>query len=276
MPTDRFSSRPAILAIVLLAIAFLFIGRGVSAQQVTGSVLHDSDSSPIPEVEVTALNERGGRIGRSVRTDSAGRFVLPGVSGRIRVRAQRVGFAITESPILEVAADETLVIELFMRAAVAPLLPVRVVERRRTPSLVSMDEFERRKESGQGVYITREEITHRNPQSFADLMLGMAGVQVIRGGGPPIVQMRRPVTSIRQPDNTCIPRYYLDGVLLAAGPESAAPVMSLGAGELQAVEVYRGSATVPAEFGGSASQCGVIVVWTIRSAPPAANPPPFS
>ena len=32
--------------------------------------------------------------------------------------------------------------------------------------------------------------------------------------------------------------------------------------EVAGVEVYRGAASLPGEFGGSDSRCGVVVVWT--------------
>lgn len=33
-------------------------------------------------------------------------------------------------------------------------------------------------------------------------------------------------------------------------------------GEIAGVEIYRGLASLPAEFGGYANRCGVVAVWT--------------
>ena len=56
----------------------------------------------------------------------------------------------------------------------------------------------------------------------------------------------------------CVMQVYLDGSRVAAG-ELRHLVLPI---EVAGIEVYKGPASLPAEFGGSSSRCGVVVVWT--------------
>ncbi|MBL8987755.1 MAG: hypothetical protein JNJ80_15900, partial [Gemmatimonadetes bacterium] len=58
----------------------------------------------------------------------------------------------------------------------------------------------------------------------------------------------------------CGPTYFVDGQVARSFAEST-PIS-----DVQGIEVYRGSAEVPAEFTGSDAMCGVIAIWT-RAAP---------
>jgi hypothetical protein len=58
----------------------------------------------------------------------------------------------------------------------------------------------------------------------------------------------------------CPPALYVDGILILDGAshidEFVLPY------EVEAVEVYKSAASVPARFGGSTAGCGVIVIWS--------------
>lgn len=56
----------------------------------------------------------------------------------------------------------------------------------------------------------------------------------------------------------CRVNVYLDGVRLARGNVDAF-VLPI---EVGGVEVYRGAASLPGEFAGSDSRCGVVAIWT--------------
>jgi len=67
--------------------------------------------------------------------------------------------------------------------------------------------------------------------------------------------------------------FYLDGIKLNAtaglgtelmGREKLEAVLRLSPSQIEGVEVYKGAAQLPAEFGGSDAECGVIAVWTRR------------
>ena len=56
---------------------------------------------------------------------------------------------------------------------------------------------------------------------------------------------------------TCRVKIYLDHHLVGGGIDQF--VLPL---EVAGVEIYKGAASLPAEFGGADSQCGVVAVWT--------------
>ena len=62
------------------------------------------------------------------------------------------------------------------------------------------------------------------------------------------------------------PVLYIDGVQVNQ-PEDGEPLRELKlipAMDIEAVEVYRGAASVPPEFSGPDAMCGALVVWTRR------------
>lgn len=66
---------------------------------------------------------------------------------------------------------------------------------------------------------------------------------------------------------SCYMSVFLDGVAFyRTGSNMPPPDMSreFMIMNLEAIEVYRGSAQIPMEFSGRGSDCGVIVLWTRR------------
>ncbi|HEX5726903.1 MAG TPA: hypothetical protein VFX98_15620, partial [Longimicrobiaceae bacterium] len=59
--------------------------------------------------------------------------------------------------------------------------------------------------------------------------------------------------------NNCPPRLFLDGVPASTGGPIDEVIEPMN---VEAIEVYRGAAEIPAQYGGSSSACGVIVIWT--------------
>lgn len=70
----------------------------------------------------------------------------------------------------------------------------------------------------------------------------------------------------RDPRGPCPPAVYVDRMYVGGGMnEEPAGIDGLVIPtEVEAVEVYEGPASLPAEFGGSRAGCGVVVIWTRR------------
>lgn len=121
--------------------------------------------------------------------------------------------------------------------------------------------FEERRRTGQGHYMTADEIRARQPTYFSQLAIGQLGFDVIPapngGGGYQILSRRSGSINVK-----CEVQYFVDG----------APIQNydglsiddvVNPNTVRAVEFYPGIGTVPARFNvGSRSACGTVAIWT--------------
>jgi hypothetical protein len=149
--------------------------------------------------------------------------------------------------------------------------------------------FERRRQSGRGVYLARADVERRHAVRLADLFRGMAGVQVLQDpAGERVVmtgargarfsdqmQMRPTTDSLTtapsrpganvgrtaEPEApACSVQLFVDGTYTATDRGHLSNEVEPG--DVEAVEVYRSAAETPAEFRRQGATCGVIVIWT--------------
>ena len=221
--------------------------------QLLGTVIDATSRSAVSGADVVHV---GG--GRTAVTDSLGQFIfgeLP--SGIVRFVVRGVGF-----PVLRVAValtkGESLskVIELDSSSTVrttAQLLPGVTATAPRPPMPRFVD-FERRRITGRGQYLVREEIEKSGANSLQGAVRGLRGVNIDCGGGNGCM-----IRMARAPMR-CHPEYIVDErVDNTFGPDT--PIR-----DIEGIEVYTGPSDVPGEFAGRTAGCGVIVVWT-RSGP---------
>lgn len=242
------------------ALAFAASAAGAQSgySRVTGRVVDRSTKAPIVGARITHTPD-----GRSVVTDSTGAFAfanLPAGVARLVVRAP--GFP--SAPLfISLASGETKdrIIELDSTdvagrgAQPLPAVPVTA------PASLGprFADFERRKATGRGHYLTRQEIEKSGFYSLQDAVRGMRGVNVECGGGIGCY-----IRMARAPMH-CQPDYVVDErVDNSFGP--ATPIR-----DIEALEVYTGPSDVPGEFAGRSAGCGVIVIWT-RAGPPRRRP----
>jgi outer membrane cobalamin receptor len=116
-------------------------------------------------------------------------------------------------------------------------------------------DFERRRSTGNGQYLTRADIERSGAYNLQAAIRGLRGVIYECGGGAGcFVRMARAPMK-------CLPDYVVDErVNNSFGPST--PIR-----DIEAIEVYTGPGDVAGEFAGSNAGCGVIVIWT-RSGPP--------
>ena len=237
------------LAVTPMRVADAQAGTG----QLSGTIIDASSRYAVPGADVVHV---GG--GKTVVTDSLGHFVVGELpSGIVRFVVRSVGF-----PVLRVAValtrGESLskVIELDSsitgRTTAQPLAGVTATAPR--PPMPRFVDFERRRITGGGQYLVREELEKSGVASLQDAMRGLRGVNMDCGGahGCAIRMARAPMR--------CRPEYIVDErVDNMFGPDT--PIR-----DIEGIEVYTGPSDVPGEFAGRHAGCGVIVVWT-RSGP---------
>ena len=245
----------AILAAAALGAA---LGSPAGAQErrstIKGTVVTTSTLAPVVGAQVALVG-----AGRTVRTDKSGAFVFDSLmAGTYLIQVRGVGdeTPMTQVPLgrreiidLEVKlgkADAVLLPEL-VATAPEPVKPDNWIEGMRLPS-----EFVTRKKIGMGQYITREEILERRPPTVADLFRGVRGLVLSCRAG---VCVPRPVRA----SANCNPIVVVDRVSV-----DASVLSGMVPNDLEAIEIYLGMSTVPAEYlqATDRAQCGMIVVWT--------------
>ena len=246
------------------ALLALLISSAASAQSVRGRVIEIPGNKPIADAQVVLSSDSTHAVA-TTRTDSTGTFVLKAPKpGRYVIHVRKFGYSGGETG--ELVLTEPQEYEIVIRTPkVAPVLPgVRVTAKGGRPGDFMMQGFEDRRRAGFGTFLTSEEIDRKNSPQIAELLRGIAGIDVAPGpNGRYIITSSRGGRSLE--NSACQIDLFLDGwpVDEEALQRTVRPV------DLEAVEVYNGPATVPSQFKKNLTgSCGVVLFWTrIRNAP---------
>ena len=203
-------------------------------------------------------------------TNDSGEFVFSSPpTGRVRLLVRRLGFKQQEIGV-KLIGGESKQIDVELEGISELLDSVLVLEKGGNGK---MAEFWARRSMGNGAFITRAEIQKRNPYRMSDMLRMLSGVRVSTNGAdqdrPDISMGRTPVgtrsfRNVQTLAGDCKVSYYLDGNWVSPGtfhPDDLTP------GTIEAMEVYRGPAEIPAKGRQRETACGMIVIWT-REPPP--------
>ncbi len=154
---------------------------------------------------------------------------------------------------LTLEADKTT--ELSIRLDTRTVaLPEVVIEGKETQPAAKMTDFFSRKAAGHGGYfITRKDIEERQPRVLSDMMRRVPGLRVDCDFGSCQVTT---FTEARRIMGGCPIQYFLDGVPFTGDVDELTP------DQVEGIEIYRGSSSVPPQFNTGTSMCGVIAVWS--------------
>lgn len=219
-------------------------------QVVSGKVLDATSGDPIEAMDVLVRDVRGEEAGRTL-SDRDGRFfVIVETAGLYRLAVARLGYDSTATANVAVAPGQDLYLELRVQPAAVGLDPIRVSAPRTIPYLEGTG-FYGRMRRGQGAYFSPRDL-QRIPGAFPSQFLRrVAGVSVLHDGSIRI----RGITGFM--GGPCSPTIVLDGMILRDTSLDDAVPMNW----IDAIEVYKGAATVPAQWR-DVGVCGVIAVWT--------------
>jgi TonB family protein len=244
---------PAVCLTLLLSIVVVQTAAAQATGEVKGAV-RDTLGLAIAGAEVSVEGQ-----GERAVTDATGAYRLARVSvGNRRLRVRRLGFRPTVMDV-DVPAGLVSDVDITLLQVVQRLAAVEVRSQREVFD-ARLSGFYERADRKVGHFITRERIERTHSFSFTDLLREVPGVRI-----RPIGQLQK---AVRIRGASCPPLVFLDGM-----PASAAEfdVESIDPGILEGIEVYAGSATVPAELVGprNLDRCGVIAIWTrpIRGRP---------
>jgi hypothetical protein len=220
-----------------------------------GVVVNRATQAPITDAVITHTTD-----GRVVKSDSLGYYRFQNLTAgilRFAVRAPGFhaatfvfAFANGEHMERDIELDSTSVVQAGRPAQPLPEVAVEA------PASMGprFRDFERRKATGRGHYLTRAQIEQKGASNLSDALRDLRGVTLDCAGTTCAVRMVRAPTR-------CPPQYVVDERV----DNMFGPTVAIR--DIEAVEVYTGPSDVPGEFAGANAGCGVVVIWT-RSGPP--------
>jgi hypothetical protein len=266
-----------------LLFAVVAFARIASAQgELSGRVMSaDSGRPPVQGAEASIP-----KLGRTAMSDSVGRFSLKGVPpGEHLMVVRAIGFK-SESSTVFIDRDEVISSDVVLTRTTPTALPERRIEAADERPPAKLVEFmERKKTSGTGHFITREEIAKAEGgvRQTGDVIAMIPGVRVRRGsnkiwiasgravGGMKCMFCSNALTGLDKADiaagarPACFMDVYLDGVLVydSRHPENGLfDVNTVPPEHIGGIEVYASGGQVPAKYNRTANQCGVVLIWT--------------
>lgn len=246
-------------------------------------VVTDSVNTPVANADVTLLD-----AGKGTATNEQGAFALRDVpAGAQHVVVRHVGYAPVESQ-LTFAAGQTLQRHVTMTRTVT-LDSVVVTEKSIDHQL---DDFDENRKLGLGHFLTRADLAPQEGRSTAAVLTTLPGIKVftigpyawvgsgrhvttsIKGGGVSLDDMDVPK---RAPLWDCYALVYVDDHLVFRGQkfrtikgiqwEPLFDINSIPVADIEAIEYYASAAQVPLKYAELNSECGVVVIHTLRYHP---------
>ncbi len=242
---------------------------------VTGAirgVVRSSDAAhPIDGVEVSV---EPGHL--ATRSNDSGRYVLgPLDAGEYQLIVRKPGFE-PRAAHVTLAVGDSLVVNLTLNE-----LPVQLGAVHARAQGAPLSDFERRRKSGSGVYVSRGTLNAKAGFQLSNLLLAEAPrLELVRYGDNRVALANRttpfipcgtlaPCDHPRPWPDKCYVQVFVDGIQVysynTGNTMEPFDINSMAPADLMGVEVYVGASDTPAELNGSGSACGTVVLWT-RSA----------
>jgi hypothetical protein len=276
----------ALIAALASHVAAAQTFRGTPAATLAG-VVTDSTNKPIANAEVTLPD-----LGKSTATNEQGAFVLPDIpAGSQRLLVRHVGYGPVEAQ-LSFVDGQTIQRHIVMVRS-TKLDSVVVTEKSVDHQL---DDFEVNKKLGLGHFLTRAELAPQEGRSTGAVLTTVPGIKVFAMGPYAWVGSgRHNATSLgggavlddadelkRAPHWDCYALVYLDGHLVFRGQkfrnfthlhgqvlqwEPLFDINSISVSSIEAIEYYASAAETPMKYATLNSDCGVLVIHTLRFHP---------
>ena len=209
-------------------------------------VVKDSAGAAIADVEVLAI-----RAGISTRSDGAGRFLLSSLArGPTDLSVRRIAYA---PVVVSVDVPETDTVDIEIRLGSASQSLPAVIVKGRADRKRALEEFESRRKSGVGHFITRADIEKRHPLLLSDMVRSIPGATIV------LVENGRPALRFARAQSGCPPQYFVDGIRV-----TGFNIDDVQPGDVEGVELYAGPAGLPPEFNQlyGTTVCGTVAIWT--------------
>ncbi len=231
---------------------------------IVGAVSDATSGAPLNGVSVRTSAGR-----QTTVTDSRGRFALNDLApGGHTVEFAQLGFA-TRTDTIHVVPGRVTNARVGLSADPVQLDPIEITVERREIALQAAGYYHRAEE-GFGDFIDREEIERRMPNEMSDVFSRIPGVELYADPDNPlekyiVLRGGRQSSLSSGAYGRCFPRVILDGLVLTGGGDDPAQLdRMLDPSAIAGVEVFSTGSGVPAQYAGTGSSCGVILIWTRR------------
>lgn len=257
-------------AIVASALAILPTHGRAQNATLLGRVLRDSSEVPLTGAEIQIVS-----LGLRTRSDSLGRFRIQGIAqGTHEIEVRLIGFQPSKARVqfgsALVEADFVLV-PLATQLQQVEIVDASSADARRFA--IKLTEFEERRSSGIGRYLTADQFARENGRPTSSIIASrIAGFRIMRAQGRSWLASGRDQSSRNAPSKSdgisvpqgCYVQVIVNGRIEYGGQsgQSLFDVDALNSLDIIGMEFYS-VANTPSRFKNSgASQCGTVIIWT--------------
>lgn len=246
----------------------------LSAQTIRGRVLDQANGEPVADAIVTAMWSAADSIG-SIVTDSTGSFFVRAPrAGKVLLQVERIGYRTVQTAAIDLGAGDIIAVDVPITTSPVKLEPIGV-EVLRGPVVTGtlLDGYHERRywlgeQLGLGTFLTRDQLDTRYAVNMSDVMRMLPSVRMVRNVKTGGWNVAIGATSLSEFHGCKYAKVLVDGVWANRRgdiheEDNDIDLMAIP-NMLEGIEVYRGGAQMPAEFGGPTSRCGVVALWTRR------------
>lgn len=244
-----------------------------------GTVMIDPTEKPLANAEIVFPE-----LNRSIRSDSAGNFLITGLpAGKHAVTVRMLGYESFTTQIT-VSGSQKIEADLMLKASTQKLAAINVNDKSVGPYASRLVDFEERRKSGIGKFITGDVFTKEDGRPVSSIISQrLSGVKFIQKEGRRWIAQNRgaevrlsgvawggdktPGSEAKYLDapKACYMQVILNGVTRYNGSPGQAPfdIDQLDAKDILGMEVHSVAST-PAQYNATqgAAQCGTVIVWT--------------
>jgi hypothetical protein len=283
--TDRASGQAGnvrVPASARFARTEIVLRKEMASTGILAGIVTDSANVAIGGVEVSLPD-----LSKNTLTNEQGAFALRDVPpGTQRISVRRVGYGPVEAP---VAIEAGRTVERHIRLVRATSLDSVVVTEKAVDH--QLDDFEVNKKLGLGHFLTRAELSPQEGRSTGAVLTTLPGIRVftmgpyawvgsghknvtsLQAGGGGRLQLDRGDQAKRAPLWDCYAVVFVDdqpvfrNQKLGNVMEPLFDINSIPIAQIEAIEYYASAAQTPMKYSVLNSQCGVVVIHTLRYHP---------
>jgi hypothetical protein len=238
-----------------------------AGQTLRGRVVDSSNESGVEGATLQLLAPDSQTVIAGLSRETGAFSLLAPRAGDYLVRVERIGYQTSVLGPLRLRGGGFLEVTIALGPAALPVEGVNVEVEGRLLFLENAGFYDRRQRMN-GQFLDRKEIEALHREKLSDVLNTFRGVRIVRSLADADVVLRGAIATALTGATDCNPPIFMDGVLLAPqfppGPKIRTNLDDLLSENIEAVEVYVGQSTVPAQFAVNGAACGAIVLWRRR------------